>query len=143
MPSFKKGGSGNYKLVSLTLIPRKILEHAIKHTICKHLDDSKVVRSRYHGFSKSLSCLPNLISFSGEVTSQRNGCKASALLVGYLCSEAVGTALGPVLFTNDLGGGNECALHTLAHKQSGVASTLENRIRIYNSLDKFEKQSEI
>ncbi|XP_075789726.1 uncharacterized protein LOC112544972 [Pelodiscus sinensis] len=69
VPIFKKGkkdNPGNYKLVSLTSVPRKIMEGILKESILKHLEEGKVIRNSQHGFMKGKSCLTNLISFYDE-----------------------------------------------------------------------------
>ncbi|CAM4552493.1 unnamed protein product [Lepidochelys olivacea] len=71
VPIFKKGEEddpGNYRPVSLTSAPGKIMEHVLKKTILKHLDERKVIRSSQHGITKGKSCLTNLIAFYDEIT---------------------------------------------------------------------------
>ena len=46
VPIFKKGKKeepGNYRPVSLTSIPEKILEQIIKKSVCKHLENNAVI----------------------------------------------------------------------------------------------------
>jgi len=47
-PVFKKGKKedpGNYRLVSLTSIPGKVMEHLILEAIIKQVEEKKVIRS--------------------------------------------------------------------------------------------------
>ncbi|KAF7239069.1 hypothetical protein EYD10_14280 [Varanus komodoensis] len=56
VPIFKKGKKdepGNYRPVSLTSIPGKILEKIIKKLICKHLEENAVINRSQHGFIKN------------------------------------------------------------------------------------------
>ena len=59
---------GNYRLISLTSIPGKVMEKLILGTASRHFKDKRVVRGSQHGFTKGKSCLTNLIAFYEEVT---------------------------------------------------------------------------
>ncbi|CAM4549153.1 unnamed protein product [Lepidochelys olivacea] len=70
VPIFRKGKKedpGNYRPVSLTSVPGKIMEQVPKESILKHLEESKVIRNRQPGFTKGKSCLTNLIAFYDEI----------------------------------------------------------------------------
>ncbi|GAB0190597.1 mitochondrial enolase superfamily member 1 [Grus japonensis] len=64
-PVFKKGKEdpGNYRPVSLTSVPGKVMEQLILGAVSKLFGEEKVVRSGQHGFTKGKSCLTNLIAF--------------------------------------------------------------------------------
>ncbi|CAM5085429.1 unnamed protein product [Eretmochelys imbricata] len=83
VPIFKKGKKddpGNYRPVSLTSVPGKIMEHVLKESILKHLDERKVIRNSQHGFTKAKSCLTNLIAFYDEITGSVDEGKAVDML---------------------------------------------------------------
>ncbi|PKU36604.1 rna-directed dna polymerase from mobile element jockey- hypothetical protein [Limosa lapponica baueri] len=63
----KKEDPGNYKPVSLTSIPGKMMEWLILGIISKHMEENKAISSQ-HGFTKGKSCLTNLISFYDGMT---------------------------------------------------------------------------
>ena len=68
---FKKGkkeNAWNYRPVSLTLIPGKVMGQLILETISKHFSGKKIIRNRQYGVTKGKSCLTNLINFYDEVT---------------------------------------------------------------------------
>jgi len=63
-PIFKKGNKqtpSNYRPVSLTSIPCKMLEHIVRDTIMKHLDLHGLLADCQHGFIKGRSCVTQLL----------------------------------------------------------------------------------
>ena len=71
VPIFKKGKKedpGNYRPVSLTSVPGKIMEKIILGVVEKHLKNYIMVDNSQRGFTREKSCLTNLILFYNKVT---------------------------------------------------------------------------
>uniref|UniRef100_A0A493T6L3 Reverse transcriptase domain-containing protein n=1 Tax=Anas platyrhynchos platyrhynchos TaxID=8840 RepID=A0A493T6L3_ANAPP len=71
MPIYKKGrrtDPGNYRPVSLTSVPGKLMEQILLRVITQHLQGKQAIRPSQHGFMKGRSRLMNLISFYDKVT---------------------------------------------------------------------------
>ena len=68
---YKKGNKEdveNYKTISLTSVPGKVMEQSILNEITWHKQDNQAIRPSPHRFTKRRSCLTNLIYFYDWVT---------------------------------------------------------------------------
>ncbi|TRZ06044.1 hypothetical protein HGM15179_021064 [Zosterops borbonicus] len=63
----RKDNPGNYRPVSLTSVPGKVMEQFILSVIMQHLKDGQGIRPRQHGFRRGRSCLTKLVSFYDQV----------------------------------------------------------------------------
>ena len=82
-PLFKKGSKdnpGNYRPVSLTSVPGKMLESIIAEDITQHLESNNLILDSQHGFRKGRSCLTNLLEFFHEMFSLYDKSRAIDIL---------------------------------------------------------------
>lgn len=64
----KKDDVENYRPVSLTYVPGKVVELFILDVISKLVEEREVIRHSQHGFTKGQSCVINLIAFCAVMT---------------------------------------------------------------------------
>ncbi|KAJ7418960.1 hypothetical protein WISP_56928 [Willisornis vidua] len=74
-----KEDPGNYRPMSFSFIPGKVMKQLILDAITKHVEE-KVIRSSQHGFSKGKSCLTYLIDFGDGMTSWVDEGRAADLI---------------------------------------------------------------
>ena len=70
--AFKKGNrhlAENYRPISLTSVPCKILEHIICRHLLKHLENFKILTHLNHGFRSGYSCETQLLTTADDLLS--------------------------------------------------------------------------
>ena len=72
-PIFKKGSKTdplNYRPVSLTAVPCKLLEKIITRKIKEHLEENNILSQEQHGFRSKRSCLTQLLEYFLELENE-------------------------------------------------------------------------
>ncbi|TRZ10158.1 hypothetical protein HGM15179_016951 [Zosterops borbonicus] len=72
----QKEDLGNYRPVSLSVVPGKVMEQIILCATTPNLEDGDGLRASQNGFRRGRFCLANLISFYDQVTCLVNVGKA-------------------------------------------------------------------
>ena len=73
VPLFKKGQKqqpSSDKLVSLTSVACKVLEHIVHSNIIRHFDQNNILTVKQHGFKKRRSCVTQLVATIQGIASQ-------------------------------------------------------------------------
>ena len=86
IPIFKKGDKtdpANYRPVSLTSVPCKIMEHIIFSSAMNHFDDNKILSSYQYGFRKNHSCEQQLINTTEDLAKIRDQKDQADVLILY------------------------------------------------------------
>jgi len=84
---FKKGNRSdrkNYRPVSLTSVPCKVMEGIIKEKLTHFLESNSLLCNEQHGFRKGRSCLTNLLeSFEDWTKAVDEGCGLDIVFLDY------------------------------------------------------------
>ena len=83
-PIFKKGErykASNYRPISLTSIPGKLLEHIIVHKIMNFAENNNILCREQHGFRRHRSCTSQLLGLVDDISYSRDKGKQVDMLV--------------------------------------------------------------
>ena len=83
-PIYKKGeqyNPANYRLVSLTSVVCKLLEHIIVSAVMHHFEDNSILTDNQHGFRRGRSCETQLLELVEELTTNLESSKQTDVLI--------------------------------------------------------------
>ena len=88
-PIFKKGKKedpGNYRPVSVTSVSGKITKQILLKALLRYMENKEeMIGGNHHGFTKSKSCLINLMAFYDRLTTSADKGRATDIIYLDLC----------------------------------------------------------
>ena len=64
----EKSKAENYRAISLTSVPGKLMERLVRNAIVDHMTENNHFSASQHGFTSGKSCITQLLEFMEDIT---------------------------------------------------------------------------